>query len=245
MRLDADRSSFFSGMLRLVPLVKEDLVCEFSEVNIENEFDELLRFCSDQAQIESAFQVHPDVYHDGHWSALPLRSVVSADAVQEREGQFEWNEVADTKLPLTKSFLESLGDLARVRLLALPPKRRVYYHVDRHEGFDSEYLRFHIPIVVNSNANLVVNGWSYTPKAGVPFSAHFGLPHYIANMGEEVRIHLVADVKVKVPAIAIEVKERGLRLESAVTKSYRIHRPYNFMFDLKRYARIAKRKLGL
>ena len=114
-----------------------------------------------------------------------------------------------------------------------------------HEGFDSESLRFHIPIVVNSSANLVVNGWSYTPVAGIPFSAHFGMPHYISNMGEEVRIHLVADVKVRVPDIVIEIQDRGSRLESALKTSYLLHRPYNLMFDLKRYLRILKRKLRL
>ena len=98
--------------------------------------------------------IHPDIYHNGGWSGILLHAQ-SGDINQKfsgSNGRYEWTQES-LLAPYTKKLCSSFGgELKRVRYLTLFPGYKVHWHFDNHESFESEYIRFHIPIVTNPRA---------------------------------------------------------------------------------------------
>jgi hypothetical protein len=190
--------------------------------------------------------VHPDVYHNGGWLAIALRYTKGVkDGIQSRDGEFIWNE--KYKIPKTIEFLERIcKKCKRVRILGLTPGSKVYWHVDKDEGFDSDTLRLHLVIKTNPKATMSICQYSLFVPSGILFAADFSMPHCLKNIGEDTRWHLVFDCSIKDMSLTTLIKsleeERLKRVKSRVL-IYTIYWPYNIIFDIKRYYRIIKNKI--
>jgi len=84
--------------------------------------------------------------------------------------------------------LSTIYDLGRVRLMNLPPKTCLSWHVDNNE-------RIHIPIITNNGCHLIIqNSVHHLPADGSAYIADVTVPHTAFNGGWENRYNLLLDV---------------------------------------------------
>src|SRR5262249_37032696 len=57
-------------------------------------------------------------------------------------------------------------------------------------------MRLHIPVITNPRAQVVIDRQSMHWDAGRLWFGDFNRPHYVRNVGDETRVHLVIDVMV-------------------------------------------------
>ena len=230
---------------RLLTKLQFDHIFKFLESpeNINEVLNELVNIIEVSQPLE-----HPDVYHSGGWLAVPLRIARnSLDGIQSRDGEFEWNK--KYHIPKTITFIESLcKNCKRVRLLGLTPNQKVYWHVDRDEGFDSDTLRLHLVIKTNDKASMSMCQYTLSVHSGTLFVADFSFPHYLQNNGKDTRWHLVFDCPKKDLCInnIFNILENGINDRKHAKKIiYFLYYPYNILFTFKRYFRIIKNKLKI
>ena len=219
--------------------IKSDLI--FDKKKLLNEF--LL--------IESKFskELHPDIYHNGGWSAIPLRSKKGDVHIRFSGGQgkYLWSDISKFA-PYTKKICASVGsNLLRVRYLTLEPGYKVFWHIDSEESFDSEFIRFHIPLVTNIKAFM----WIANKRFNIPFGElwcfDFGFPHRLANKGNFRRTHLVFDIKKN----SINNLKLLQKINLAASKNlyaknkcaFYYQKTFNQFFIFKFYIRVIKNKV--
>jgi aspartyl/asparaginyl beta-hydroxylase (cupin superfamily) len=130
--------------------------------------------------------------------------------------------------------------------LTLSPGYKVHWHFDNHESFESEYIRFHVPIITNPRAIVRVASEVLHMKKGVVCTCDFGFPHSLRNDGDESRTHLVFDVKKKgLPAEIAEMFDLyAVANKKAKDNCQFLYKNlFNKAFQIKFYCRVLRRKI--
>ena len=133
----------------------------------------------------------------GGWTVLPLRTP-GGDPNRTDAGYPGRENFSDTSfvglLPEFATLLHSLpGSVRGARVLALHPGTRVEEHRDDLIGFPYGQLRLHVPISTNSQAWMVIDGHRAVWEPGQLWYCDFSRSHFVENLGNTVRTHLVAD----------------------------------------------------
>lgn len=131
----------------------------------------------------------------GTWSSFALRSISGKEN--------DISSIANANYQDTQTLLQcayfqeviSAFDCPKeaIRLLSLSPKSYIKEHIDDQAGYESGFLRIHIPIQTNPQVIFRVNQQILPMKSGECWYANFNLPHFVSNDGEIDRIHLVID----------------------------------------------------
>jgi hypothetical protein len=110
-------------------------------------------------------------------------------------------------LARTPYFAEILAgipaELRAARLMALGPGARVHEHRDGNLGMPRGRTRLHVPLVTNPGAVTVFEGREYHREAGRLWYGDLGRPRYVADRGEQTRIHLVIDCTVSLALLKL------------------------------------------
>lgn len=104
---------------------------------------------------------------------------------------------------IARLLAEIPAELRAVRLMALGPGAQIHEHRDGNLGIPWGTGRLHVPIVTNPRAVTVFEGQEYHWQAGQLWYGDFDRPHYVANRGEQTRVHLVIDCAVSVPLLKL------------------------------------------
>jgi Aspartyl/Asparaginyl beta-hydroxylase len=131
------------------------------------------------------------------WRILSLRSV-GGDPARTDPGGAGLTGFADTpwlsKAPYLGAVIAAVpAPIRSVRLMALGVGTQVHEHRDGKYGFACGTLRLHVPVRTNPDAVVVIDGRSRHWEAGRLWFGDFGRPHYVANTGDETRVHMVID----------------------------------------------------
>jgi hypothetical protein len=169
------------------------------------------------SQLQQLFVDHYSAYNERRsWQALALRSFGGSPSFIEKpaemskgwkaanSGALQW-PCADTDLraccPEVEPLLAPLGQLERVRLMALQPGGGLARHADitdRDAGVrDGKLMRIHFPL---RSAGCEFNSWQLDGSRQtcemLPGRAYYldtRKPHAAYNRGSDLRVHLVAD----------------------------------------------------
>lgn len=133
--------------------------------------------------------------YTGRWSSFSLRSISGSetDILATPNAIFQ-----DTPTLQKCSYFKEIIDFFEcdkeaVRLLSLSPQSYIKEHRDDSAGYKDGFFRIHIPIQTNPKVVFKLNGNTLPMQVGECWYADFNLPHYVANDGENDRIHLVLD----------------------------------------------------
>lgn len=145
------------------------------------------------AHFRAAAQEGP--YHDGSWKGIALRSVDGhyGSTMALSAGTSQDTEVLD-KCPHFRELLHSLKlQTGVVRLLFLPPGKKVGEHTDKGFNWNVGMVRLHIPIVTHPDVIFEINGERCRWQPGEFWFGDFNQPHWLHNQSDIVRVHLVLD----------------------------------------------------
>jgi hypothetical protein len=157
--------------------------------------------------LQSSLWPRQSTYRDGvgeqaeiDWRVLSLRSL-GGNADRTDPGGPGLEEFADTSAkPLTQAASMLLDDIPSpkraVRCMALGPGTASKVHSDTKCGPRWGVARIHAPIITNDGAFLQLDGAEYHWQPGELWFGDFSRSHMVANLGYEVRIHLVIDILV-------------------------------------------------
>ena len=150
-------------------------------------------------------QVRPDYwtphfnkgYYEGDWAGVALRSVGGASnqlySHPRPEGSFVDTPVLD-HCPNIRSVVDLFKCPTRaVRLLRLSAGSSIREHRDLDLGYDDGQLRFHIPIITNSEVIFFLDAQRVEMKEGECWYLDLSLPHWVENRSATDRVHLVID----------------------------------------------------
>lgn len=131
----------------------------------------------------------------GHWSSFALRSISGSelDILATPNATF-----IDTQTLTKCLYFKQIADSFRcekeaIRLLSLSPNSYIKEHKDNSSGYEDGFFRIHIPIQTNDKVSFTVNKKTLSMLEGECWYANFNRPHFVANEGENDRIHLVID----------------------------------------------------
>jgi len=82
--------------------------------------------------------------------------------------------------------------ISKAMLAYLPPKSEILNHKDA-ENLEKVH-RIHLPIITNSKCVFNIDGTDYFFKTGECFEFDNTRSHFVKNMGETPRIHLILDL---------------------------------------------------
>lgn len=160
---------------------KFDTIALINDLNICQEFNWPLHFNQND--------------YTGSWSSFSLRSISGDefDIVATANAKYQ-----DTPTLKKCSYFREVIDFFEcpkeaVRLLSLSPQSYIKEHRDDSAGYRDGFFRIHVPIQTNPKVVFKLNGNTLPMQVGECWYADFNLPHYVANDGENDRIHLVLD----------------------------------------------------
>jgi mannose-6-phosphate isomerase-like protein (cupin superfamily) len=135
------------------------------------------------------WELHFQVKHyDGEWSAIPLRSI---DATLYKD------TILLQQCPYLQQVLHFFEcPLMAVRLLKLTPGTQIHEHKDADLCFEEGLIRFHIPVITNTEIEFNLNREQMHLKEGECWYMNFNLPHSLHNKSKTDRVHLVIDAVV-------------------------------------------------
>jgi hypothetical protein len=97
-------------------------------------------------------------------------------------------------MPRTQEFIEGLGlNIMWARLASLGGNSFLWEHVDYNELESIRRHRFHVPLVTNSSARLVIAGRSLNLATGNVWRLAPANPHGVCNFYGPDRIHIIVD----------------------------------------------------
>lgn len=142
--------------------------------------------------------------YDGRWTVLPLRvpaGTEDAHPVLQSVSHPDQTDFVDTPLlrrcPAIRAALDTLdAPLAATRLMRLDPGSAIHTHVDPGLGFESGWVRLHVPVATNPGVEFVVNGRPVAMHPGECWYLRLSDPHSVRNAGVTPRVHLVIDAPV-------------------------------------------------
>jgi aspartate beta-hydroxylase len=132
------------------------------------------------------------------WRVLPLRSP-GGKVDRTDPGGPGLDEFADTSAKrvahAASRLLDAIPSPKRaVRYMALGPGAASNVHSDTKCGPRWGVARIHAPVTTNDGAVLRLDGAEYHWQPGELWFGDFSRPHMVANLGSEVRVHLVIDI---------------------------------------------------
>jgi hypothetical protein len=142
---------------------------------------------------ESWTRVYTD-YHSGGWWTLSLLN----NTGNPRDAMIEDCVPIETtllhKMPITKTFLRSLGlKYMWVRLAKLEPNSFMWEHCDYQDLSQVQRFRLHVPIITNPGSTLIINNSKVHLEAGYIWKLNPIHRHAAGNFGSEARIHILID----------------------------------------------------
>ena len=103
------------------------------------------------------------------------------------------------KYPYLAQFIEAFPEANNFRLNVIGPKARLSPHEEHSifrttKGSIAARVRFHLPIISNPHAELILDGWVFHLVPGTVYFVNHGCVHSARNGGERDRLHLVWDM---------------------------------------------------
>lgn len=103
------------------------------------------------------------------------------------------------KYPTLAHFIALFPDTINFRVNVVGPGARLSAHEEHSvirtvTGSVGMRVRFHLPVVTNPRAELMLDGWVYHFLPGTIYFVNHGCVHSARNGGEQGRIHLVWDM---------------------------------------------------
>jgi hypothetical protein len=140
--------------------------------------------------------------YEGDWSVIPLRAAAGA----RHPVMMIYSDPSATAFENTP-MLESCSYFQRVlaafecpiccvRLMRLAPGSIIKEHRDNDLSFEDGNVRFHIPILSNTDVEFFLNGSRIVMEPGSVWYLRLSDPHKVANRGTSDRVHLVIDARV-------------------------------------------------
>ncbi len=134
-------------------------------------------------------------YHDGSWKGIALRSINGdyGNAMALSSGTTQDTEVLE-KCPYFREILDSFKfQTGVVRVLFLPPGKKIGAHTDKGFNWNVGMVRLHIPIVTHPDVIFDIGGERCHWQPGEFWFGDFNQPHWLHNQSDIVRVHLVID----------------------------------------------------
>lgn len=157
---------------------------------------------AETARLGAAYwKLHFQVKHyEGEWSAIPLRSI-NGEVDNGFISPVETDVYSDTILLKDCTYIQEVlktfeCPLLSVRLLKLAAGAQIHEHKDRDLCFEEGLVRFHIPVITNSEVEFYLDKERMNLKEGECWYMNFNLPHALHNKSSVDRIHLVIDAMV-------------------------------------------------
>jgi quercetin dioxygenase-like cupin family protein len=142
------------------------------------------------------WQAHLGPYHDGGWEAIALVAPGGDFRAQtSRGGAFGPTEALRQSPSLTHVIDAIPGKKNRVRLMRLRPGAEIFRHSDPLSELDPKLVRLHVPLITNDAVDFRVADRRIEMRPGELWHVDVRFPHQVRNAGNEVRVHLVADVE--------------------------------------------------
>ncbi|MBP6409483.1 MAG: aspartyl/asparaginyl beta-hydroxylase domain-containing protein [Pseudarcicella sp.] len=131
----------------------------------------------------------------GHWSSIALRSISGneSDISSQANATYKDTQLLDECHYFKEIITNFQCPLESVRLLSLSPNSYIKAHKDPDAGYEDGFFRIHIPVQTNSDVVFTLNNQTLAMKEGDCWYANFNLTHFVANNGNQDRIHLVID----------------------------------------------------
>jgi hypothetical protein len=168
-------------------------------IKLPMEFD-ASRLQEDLKTVEKLQRVsQPGPYHNGEWAGVSLYSSGGISTKASPGPGFEPFQETDVlkKTPYFKEVLDGLlcPKLA-VRLLWLPPEGKIGQHSDGIIGFNSGFLRLHIPVVTHPDVIFLISNQRCSWQPGELWYGDFSQVHSVENKSQIERAHIVLDVEI-------------------------------------------------
>jgi hypothetical protein len=137
-------------------------------------------------------------YVEGTYRVAPLVSVhgASDEITTYFSEHFSSTPILERCPYLQYVIAQFRSPLSRVRLMALDADSALREHVDLLD-LDPNFplARFHVPLVTNPGAYLMLDGQRVAMEPGECWYAEASLPHGAFNEGDAPRVHLLLDCK--------------------------------------------------
>jgi hypothetical protein len=148
----------------------------------------------------------PGPYHDGSWRGISLHA--QGGRMDPGAGGFGCEPFQPTPVlaatPMFQKVLDALpAPKQAVRLLSLPPGAVIGRHFDAGVSFRYGLLRLHVPIRTHPDVRFLIGEVRCDWKPGELWYGNFNLPHEVKNESQVTRWHLVADVLITEPMLAL------------------------------------------
>ncbi len=136
-------------------------------------------------------------YYEGDWGGVALRSVSGASNQLYSDPQAGGSFVDTPALGYCPNLRFVVGlfkcPTRAVRLLRLTAGSSIREHRDFDLGYGVGQVRFHIPIITNSDVIFFLDAHRVEMKEGECWYLDLSLPHWVENRGATDRVHLVID----------------------------------------------------
>jgi hypothetical protein len=144
---------------------------------------------------EPWWQAHLGPYHNGGWESVSLWAPGGERANQMSRGSAFAATEALLGSPALADVVGRLpGTRNRIRLMRLRPGGAIFRHSDPVEDIDGRLVRLHVPILSNERVRFLVADRRLPMRPGEVWHVDVRFPHEVANEGETMRVHLVADL---------------------------------------------------
>jgi len=128
---------------------------------------------------------------------LPLRSIGGkvdfSIAVANQKDQYKDTVVMEKCLYFKKVVASFLCEKEAVRIMNLPPGKKINTQTDYNCGYEDGIFRIHVPIQTNEEVFFILNDVRLIMNEGEVWYANVNLPHSVTNNGTTNRVHLVID----------------------------------------------------
>lgn len=139
-------------------------------------------------------------YFEGEWTGVALRSINGSPTQlypdPQAAGALE-NTPVLAACPNARAVLAMFQcPLRTVRFLRLSAGSAIREHRDYDLGYEQGQVRFHVPVLTNSEVEFFLDGHRIEMKEGECWYLDLSLPHWVKNDGVSDRVHLVIDCEV-------------------------------------------------
>ena len=164
-----------------------------SEFNVGNLIAEL-------ELVESlySYKLHPTKTSNGGFTVIPIRN--NTGKLHNSDTDFRstptsiYTEIAEL-VPHTVKFIESFGlKLYQARYIGLIPGALVTHHVDYPKDPNKRRVaRINVPLRTNNKSFIRIGHETHQFELGKAYWIDSHVPHCVANMGDNHRIHFIFD----------------------------------------------------
>lgn len=157
------------------------------------------------AKLEESFwkQHYNKNHYEGKWTVLALRAINgnAENVVAIHSSAGNANPYSDTQYleecPYIQSVLHFFScEKTSVRLMKLHAGAEIKEHCDHEMSFEEGEVRFHVPVVTNSDVWFMLDGERVVMQEGECWYLNLSRKHGVKNCGDTDRVHLVIDCMV-------------------------------------------------